>query len=85
VDGQQRTTAIFKYISNKFKLKESYLNSDHQHFDNIKNRFFKDLETEEKKALWAYIFSIRAIRNSIQREDIVNMFLSSRIIRKIRN
>ena len=75
VDGQQRTGAIFQYISNSFKLDESSLSESNSCFETIKNRLFKDLETEDKKALWSYIFSVRLIRISVSRENIVNMFL----------
>ncbi|MCW8922657.1 MAG: DUF262 domain-containing protein [Gammaproteobacteria bacterium] len=75
VDGQQRTGAIFQYISNSFKLAESSLSDNNACYDRVKNRFFKDLEVEEKKAIWAYVFSVRIIRNNVCREDIVSMFL----------
>jgi uncharacterized protein with ParB-like and HNH nuclease domain len=75
VDGQQRTGAIFQYITNSFKLTESALNEDNQCYQRVKNRYFKDLDTDDKKAIWAYVFSVRIIRNSVAREDIVTMFL----------
>lgn len=75
VDGQQRTGALFQFIQNKFKLKGSFLDSTTEVFSDIKNRFFKDLEDTQKQALWAYIFSIRIVRNSVPREKIVQMFL----------
>jgi len=75
VDGQQRTGAIFQYISNSFKLTESALNKSNECHERVKSRFFKDLETDDKKALWSYVFSVRIIRNSVTREDIVTMFL----------
>ncbi|PKG53716.1 DUF262 domain-containing protein [Halomonas sp. MES3-P3E] len=75
VDGQQRTGAIFQYIANSFKLNESALNELNECFGRIKNRLFKDLDPSDKKAIWAYVFSIRVIRNSVRREDIVTMFL----------
>lgn len=75
IDGQQRTGAIFQYITNSFKLAESSLSDTNSCFDRVKNRFFKDLEPDDKKAIWAYIFSIRIVRNSVARENIVNMFL----------
>lgn len=75
VDGQQRTGAIFQYIANSFKLTESALNEANECYKRVKNRFFKDLDTDDKKALWAYVFSVRIIRNSVKREDIVTMFL----------
>lgn len=75
VDGQQRTGAIFQYITNTFNLTESALNESHSCYSRVKNRLFKDLETDDKKAIWAYVFSVRLIRNSVPREDIVTMFL----------
>ncbi|WP_045859553.1 GmrSD restriction endonuclease domain-containing protein [Teredinibacter purpureus] len=75
VDGQQRTGAVFQFIANSFKLADSALNESNECYDRVKNRFFKDLETEEKKAIWAYVFSVRVIRNSVSRENIVTMFL----------
>jgi hypothetical protein len=75
VDGQQRTGAIFQYISNMFKLTSSALTKSNGCYSRIKDRLFKDLEVDEKKAIWGYVFSVRVIRSSIPREDIVNMFL----------
>lgn len=75
VDGQQRTGALFQFIQNKYKLKEGLLDSKSEVFSNIKNRFFKDLEIAEKQAIWAYMFSIRIVRQSVSRDKIVQMFL----------
>ncbi|MGR5152480.1 DUF262 domain-containing protein [Photobacterium swingsii] len=75
VDGQQRCGAIFQYISNQFKLNAGYLNDSYECFDRIKGTNFRDLEADDKKAIWSYVFSVRLIRNSVQRSDIVNMFL----------
>ncbi|TXD98031.1 DUF262 domain-containing protein [Psychrobacter frigidicola] len=75
IDGQQRCGAIFDYISNLYMLKANSLDIKGLKFDEIKNKFFKDLNTEDKKAIWSYIFSIRLVRNNIERPDIVNMFL----------
>lgn len=75
VDGQQRAGAIFQYISNSFKLTESALAPANSCYSRIKNRFFKDLESDDKKSIWSYVFSVRIVRNSVHREDIVNMFL----------
>lgn len=75
VDGQQRTGALFQFIQNKFKLKEGILDPKTDVFSDIKNRFFKDLEDKDKQAIWSYIFSIRVVRYSVEREKIVQMFL----------
>ena len=75
IDGQQRCGAIFQYIANTFKLREAYLDTNGVKFSLIKNRHFKDLESDDKRALWAYIFSIRLVRSEVERELIVKMFL----------
>lgn len=75
IDGQQRCGAIFQFIANTFKLKENHLDSNSTKFTVVKNRHFKDLEKEEKKALWAYIFSVRLVRSQVDRDSIVKMFL----------
>lgn len=75
IDGQQRCGAIFQFIANTYKLRETYLDENSSKFTEIKNRHFKDLESDDKKALWAYIFSIRLVRQEVQRDDIVKMFL----------
>lgn len=75
VDGQQRTGAIFQYLANNFKLTESVLNEENGCYSRIKNRFFKDLDADDKRAIWAYVFSVRLVRSSVAREDIVKMFL----------
>jgi uncharacterized protein with ParB-like and HNH nuclease domain len=75
IDGQQRCGAIFQFIANTFKLKESHLDPNSAKFTVIKDRHFKDLDTDEKKALWAYVFSIRLVRSQVDRESIVKMFL----------
>lgn len=75
VDGQQRTGSLFQFIQNKFKLKESFLDSKSEIYLAIKNRFFKELDDAQKQAIWAYIFSIRIVRTTVPREKIVQMFL----------
>lgn len=75
IDGQQRCGAIFQYISNTYKLKASSLDSQGSKFSDIQDRFFKDLDVEDKKAIWSYVFSVRIVRNNVHRNDIVNMFL----------
>lgn len=75
IDGQQRCGAVFQFIANTYKLKESHLDSNNPKLSTIKNRLFKDLETEDKKAIWSYVFSIRLVRSQVERISIVNMFL----------
>ena len=75
VDGQQRTGAIFQYVANHYKLNDSVLNKENDCYERIRNKFFKDLDVEDKKAIWSYIFSIRLVRNNVARDNIVKMFL----------
>jgi hypothetical protein len=75
VDGQQRTGAVFQYILNHFKLTDSALNKESSYYTRIKGKYFKDLDIEDKKAIWAYAFSIRLVKNNVDRDDIVKMFL----------
>ncbi|WP_417371284.1 DUF262 domain-containing protein [Gelidibacter japonicus] len=75
IDGQQRCGAVFQYIANNYKLKASILDPNNPKKETIQDRLFKDLEAEDKKAIWSYIFSIRLVRNQVERNSIVNMFL----------
>ena len=75
VDGQQRTGAIFQFISNEYKLLDTALKNDSECFERVRNKYFKDLNVEDKKAIWAYIFSIRLVRSTVDRDSIVKMFL----------
>lgn len=75
IDGQQRCGAVFQFIANSFILKETHLDKSSVKFEAIKNRLFKDLESDDKKAIWAYVFSVRLVRSQVKRSSIVNMFL----------
>ena len=75
IDGQQRCGAIFQYIANNYKLKESLLDNKNHRKEYVKDRLFKDLEVEDKKAIWSYVFSIRIVKNQVERDSIVDMFL----------
>lgn len=75
VDGQQRTGAVFQFVANHYKLNDSVLNKENDCYERIRNKFFKDLEVNDKKAIWSYVFSIRLVRNNVARDNIVKMFL----------
>ncbi len=75
VDGQQRAGAVFQYIANSFSLNAKELSDTTGPYDRIKDKLFKDLEPDDKKAVWSYVFSVRIIRNIVPRRDIVSMFL----------
>lgn len=73
VDGQQRIKALCSFVNNEFKLKPQFLLDD-----NAKtaygNKFFKDLDTEDKKSFWNYMLMIIDIDPSATRDDIITMF-----------
>jgi len=75
IDGQQRCGAVFQYIANNYKLKAASLDQNNPKKSLIQDRLFKDLEPDDKKAIWSYIFSIRLVRSQVERISIVNMFL----------
>ena len=75
IDGQQRCGAVFQYIANNYKLKASSLDINNPKKNSIQDRLFKDLEPEDKKAIWSYVFSVRLVRSKVERISIVNMFL----------
>ncbi|MNW49638.1 hypothetical protein D3C74_270650 [compost metagenome] len=72
VDGQQRIGAVFDFIEGKFNLSTVFLVEKEAPFV---NKYFNDLTSEEKKAVWDYPFSIRFIKKELPRQDIVTMFL----------
>lgn len=73
VDGQQRIKAICSFINNEFKLKPQYL-LDGTAKVNYANKYFKDLEVEDKKAFWNYQLMVIDIDPAATRSDIITMF-----------
>lgn len=73
VDGQQRIKAICSYINNEFKLKPQFLLDDSAK-NKYANKFFKDLDTEDKKAFWNYQLMVIDIDPTASRSDIITMF-----------
>lgn len=73
VDGQQRIKAIYSFINNEFKLKPQYL-LDESIKSEYSNKYFKDLETETRKAFWNYQLMIIEIDSKATRDDIITMF-----------
>ena len=73
VDGQQRIKAIYSFINNEFKLKPQYL-LDGTAKVNYANKYFKDLEVEDKKAFWNYQLMVIDIDPAATRSDIITMF-----------
>lgn len=73
VDGQQRIKALYSYINNEFKLKPQFLLSE-EIKEKYANKFFRDLDAEDKKDFWNYQLMVIDIDPSATREDIITMF-----------
>lgn len=73
VDGQQRIKAICSFINNEFKLKPQSL-LDATTKVKYANKYFKDLEADDKKAFWNYQLMIIDIDPAATRSDIITMF-----------
>ncbi|KAB2336200.1 DUF262 domain-containing protein [Cytobacillus depressus] len=73
VDGQQRLTTVKEFINGKFKLHSGYLDDEESTI--YANKYFSELDPEDKKAIWDYPFSTRVIKREIREEDIIKMFL----------
>ena len=73
VDGQQRIKAIYSFIENEFKLKPQYL-LDKAAREKYGNKYFRDLDQEDKKAFWNYQLMVIDIDPQATREDIITMF-----------
>jgi len=52
VDGKQRITTVFEFISNQYPVGE--IAKKHS----LRGKYFKDLSDEEKKAVWSYQFLV---------------------------
>lgn len=73
VDGQQRIKAICSYVNNEFKLKpQALLDADAK--EKYANKFFKDLDSADKKLFWNYQLMVIDIDPAATRADIITMF-----------
>ena len=74
IDGQQRLGAILDFINDEFALTSSILDEE-----NVKSEFtgkkFSELKDEFKSAIWKFKLSVRFVNESVQRADVVTMFL----------
>lgn len=73
VDGQQRIKAICSFINNEFKLKPQFL-LDSSAKEKYANKFFRDLDSEDKKSFWNYQLMVIDIDPAATRSDIITMF-----------
>ena len=72
VDGQQRLSSVKKFIDGDFKLSSKGLDNNDRDYS---NKYFYELTKEQKSKIWKFPFSVRIIRNQVEREQIVRMFL----------
>ncbi|URJ61112.3 DUF262 domain-containing protein [Paenibacillus polymyxa] len=73
VDGQQRIKAIINFIDNKFCLKENSLLEESMK-KSFSDKYFRDLNNEEKKNIWNYRLSVIEIDLEAKKGDIIKMF-----------
>ena len=52
VDGKQRLTTIFEFVNNEFTV------SDKAQISEYRGKYFRDLDTDVKKSIWSYQFSV---------------------------
>lgn len=73
VDGQQRIKAICSYVNNEFKLKPQAL-LDAAAKEKYANKYFKDLDPDDKRLFWNYQLMVIDIDPAATRSDIITMF-----------
>jgi len=64
VDGKQRLTTIFEFISNKFSVSDEAIISEYR------GSFFNDLSSDAKTKFWSYTFSVEYLPT--RDETIIN-------------
>nr|WP_139138711.1 DUF262 domain-containing protein [Vibrio diabolicus] len=73
VDGQQRITAVWEFINNKFPLKKSYLEFGDAEYAG--KTFSEILALGYKDDFWLYKFHVRTIKQGLGINEIKKMFL----------
>lgn len=74
VDGQQRLTTLNQFVANEFPLKANYLDDENK-TENYADKFWKDLNPDDKKIIWEYLFNVRVIPASITEQEIRAIFM----------
>jgi Protein of unknown function DUF262 len=74
VDGQQRLSAIRDFIAGAYKLDGKVLDEEPAN-PSYKDKTFDQLSKEEKQSIWSYNITTRMIPNTINKEEIVEIFL----------
>lgn len=73
VDGQQRMNSLLQFVSNEWPLKTIYLD-DAQKTGQYSGKYWKDLSDECKRSIWQYLFTVRTIPSSVNKEEIRAVF-----------
>lgn len=72
IDGQQRIKSIIDYSEGIYKLESSLLDySDSKYSD----KYFDQLDEEDKKSFWTYLFTIVFVSEKSVKDEITHMFL----------
>lgn len=74
IDGQQRLGAILDFINEEFSLKSKILDPENQK-EQFSGKTFSELNDDYKSAIWKFKLSIRFVSESVERDNIVRMFL----------
>lgn len=64
VDGKQRLTTIFEFVSNEFPVYDDAAREE------LRGKYFRELEDDDKRALWGYRFSVEFLPTN--EEGIIN-------------
>ncbi|MDT3281656.1 DUF262 domain-containing protein [Shewanella scandinavica] len=71
VDGQQRMSSIFQFVSNEWELKSKYLDNKEAEYT---DKSWSDLPNECKQKIWNYVVNVRTIPSDIDRDEITKLF-----------
>lgn len=84
VDGQQRIGAIVNFIDGKFSLKKKYLSSYNKDQSWV-DKNFDLLDKDDKISFWEYKIGVKELSSSINKEEIVTLFLRLNTTNKVLN
>lgn len=72
IDGQQRLGAIFDFLNDKYRLQTSHIDNKEADY---KAKLFSELSDDQRSNFWKYPFAVRIVKNTVSRDEIVEMFL----------
>lgn len=71
VDGQQRMSAISKFIGGEWSLKSKYLDDKESEYADKK---WPQLSNDCKGKIWNYVVNIRSIPSDVNRDEVIKLF-----------